>query len=110
MLCANLQKVRRQEKRKWQNFFAIKCQREHFINDPKAAWEVVFQIVEGFNVHHKECKPKNFANNNGKTSSNDKDNSKILKSHFQEVFNRKATIDPSVLDELTQSPITTSFD
>ena len=108
--CANLQKVKRQAKRKWQKFFAIKCQRNHFIDDPKAAWEVVFQIIEGFNAHHKDYKPKNFANNNGKTSSNDKDNAMILKSFFHDVFNRKATIDPSILDELTQRPAFTSLD
>jgi len=53
---------------------------------------------------------KKLANNNGKMSSNDKDNAKILKTYFQDVFNRKATIDPSVLDELTQRPVTMSFD
>jgi len=85
-------------------------QRKHFIDNPKAAWEVVFQIIEGFNVHHKEYKPKNFTNNNGKMSSHDKDDAKILKTYFQDVFNRKATIDPSILDELTQRPVTMSFD
>ena len=89
-------KIQKQAERKWQDFFIIKCQREHFIDDPKAAWEVVNQIIEGFNMHHKECKPKIFANSNGKMSSNNKDNSKILKTYFQEVSNRKVTIDPSV--------------
>jgi len=67
-----------------------------FINDQMAAWEVVFQIIEGFNAHHKEYKPKNFANNNGKTSSNDKDNkdSKDLlpRSHQQKSINQSICI------------------
>ena len=65
----------------------VKCQSSHFKDDPKAAWEVVFQIIEGFNAHHSDYNPKTFSNKENKISKNTEENARTPKT-FQEVFNR----------------------
>jgi len=96
---ANLQRATKIAKYKWQNFFADKCQSTHFKDDQTAAWEVVFQIIKGFNAHHNDYNLKTFVNKEGKISKNTKENSQTLKTHFQEVFNRESNFDPTVIDE-----------
>ena len=107
---ANLQRTKRIAKCKWQNFFAAKCQASHFKDNPKAAWEVVFQIIEGFNAHHSDYNPKTFSNKEGRISKNTEENTRTLKTHFQEVFNRDSEFDPTVIDDLTQLPIISTLD
>jgi len=49
---ANLQEAKRKVKRKWQSFLAMRCQSKHFKDEPKAAWDIIFQIINGFDSHH----------------------------------------------------------
>jgi len=46
-------------KEKMASFLVNHCQREQFKDEPKATWNIVFKIIEGFNTHHKKyCKKK----------------------------------------------------
>ena len=70
-------------------FFMDKCQSTHFKDDPKVAWEVVFQIIKGFNAHCINYNPKTFMIE-GRTSKNTKESARTLKTHFHEVLNRES--------------------
>ena len=107
---ANLQRVKRKAKRTWQNYLAAKCQRENFKDDPKAAWDIIFEIIEGFNAHHHKYNPKNFANARGKIAMSKPENAEILKKHFHEVFNRSTMIDETIIDEILQRPTANHLD
>jgi len=67
---STLQCIKRQAKRKWQSFLADCCQRKEFKDDPKAIWNIVFKIIEGFNAHHKKYSPKTFSNSKGDITKN----------------------------------------
>ena len=62
----------------------------------------IFEIMKGFQIHHRKYNPKNFKNINGKTATNDKENSKILHSHYSQVYNQVTPTDPSILDQIPQ--------
>ena len=63
---ANLQREKRRVKCKWQSYLTEKCQCDQFKVDLKAAWDIVFKIMEGFTAHHRKFNLKCFANNKGK--------------------------------------------
>ena len=71
----------------------MKCQSMHFKDDPKAAWNIVFQIIEGFDSHHGNSNPKHFANKRIQIATKNSENAKILKTHFQKVFNNLTAIE-----------------
>ena len=52
---------------------------------------------------HRSTVP-NFKNKEGKVAKNDNENAKILKDHYQEVFNRSVPVDLSVLQGIIQLP------
>jgi len=89
---ANLQKVKR-------------CQNKHFKDDMKAAWDIVFQIIEGFDSHHSNYNPESFANKRSQIATKKSENAKILKTHFQKAFNNLTAIDLSIVEEMEQRPI-----
>ena len=63
---------------------------------------MVFEIMKGFQTHHRRYNPKNLKNINSKIATNDKENSKVLHSHYSQVFNRVTPMDPSILDQIPQ--------
>jgi len=71
-----LLREKRQGKRHWQFFFASNCQSIHFKSNPKAAWKMVFKLMEGFQAHHKTYLLKNFKSKSGTEAKNLKKMSK----------------------------------
>jgi len=62
---AELQRVVRKVKWKWQAYLVNKCQLTCFKNDTKSTWNIDFEIMEGFQTHHKKYNPKTFYDPNG---------------------------------------------
>ena len=99
----------KQAKQKWQNYLANELQREQLKDDPKAAWDIIFQITEWFTPTMAQYNPKNFVNNRGIIATNTSENATILKTHFQYVLNRNAKIDMTIIEEIVQWPINTKL-
>ena len=72
----------------WQSYLAKKCQCNQFKTDPKAVWDIIFKIIQGFNAHHNKYNPQNFANDEGKIAMTNTKNTETLEKHFHNVFNR----------------------
>jgi len=79
----------------------MRCQSKHFKDDLKAAWDIVFQIMEGFDSHHGNYNPKTFANRRSQIATKNSENAEILKTHFQKVFNNQT----GIVEEIKQRPI-----
>jgi hypothetical protein len=97
-----LLREKRRAKRKWQYEYAEKCKTRDFILNPKEAWRMVFQLMEGFQKHHRNDLPKKFKSKSGIEAKNDTDNARILNDHFHTLFNIQVRIDISVLNDLRQ--------
>ena len=103
-----LQKIRKElkrEKRKakafWQKEIARECTKHAFANDPKRAWKACNTILEGFQGHLTKITPQQFANSKGDIATTDKENTTILRDHFQKVFDRREVqIDETILNEI----------
>ena len=102
---AELQRVVRKVKWKWQVYIANKCQLTHFKDDAKGAWNIVSEIMEGFQTHHKMNNLKNFNDPNGKTAINDKENARVVKHFYQQVFDCMMPIDMTITEKLNQKPV-----
>ena len=83
----------------------MRCQSKHFKDDLKAAWDIAFQIIEGFDSHHSNYNPESFANKRSQIATKKSENAKILKTHFQKAFNNLTAIDLSIVEEMEQRPI-----
>jgi len=83
----------------------MKCQSKHFKDDLKAAWDIVFQIIEGFDSHHGNCNQKNLANKRSQIATKNSESAEILKTHFQKVFNNLTMTDLPIAEEIKQRPI-----
>ncbi len=66
---------------------------------------MVFKLMEGFQTHHKLSMPKNFKSKAGVEAKTDKDNAKILNTHFHSLFSSQVKIDATVLNECPQCEI-----
>jgi len=87
------------------SFLVNHCQREQFKDEPKATWNIVFKIIEGFNTHHKKYSPKNFSNSKGDVTKNNSKNLEIPKEHLHPIFNSSSETNPSIINEILQRPI-----
>jgi len=98
----NLLREKRKAKRKWQAEFAEKCQKKDFRTNPKEAWQMVRQLMNGFQKHHKPLVQKLFKNKMGKIATNKTENRLNVESHWKNVFNRHATYDEKIIEEIEQ--------
>ncbi len=87
----HLLKEKRKAKRRWQYEFAKKCQQKDFRANPKEAWMMVSQLMDGFQKHHENFAQKLFKNKTGKVATNKKENCLHAESHWDAVFNQYAT-------------------
>jgi hypothetical protein len=78
--------------------------------NPKAYWDCVNNIKAGFNGHSKKVSEQRFRNKNGDICSNPVENAKTVKDHFQNVYNIKSDLDPTVFDQVKQRPIQFDLD
>jgi len=88
----------------------MRCQSKHFKDDLKAAWDIAFQIIEGFDSHHSNYNPKNFANRRSQIATKNPENTEIFKTHFKKVFNNPTAIDLSIVEEIKQRPIASNLE
>jgi hypothetical protein len=95
-----LLREKRRAKRKWQYFFAERCQTSHLKTNPKEAWNMIFRLMDGFQTHHRTNVEKIFKSKNGKVATNGLENAEILKDHFTSLFNSQTRVDFSVVDEI----------
>jgi hypothetical protein len=65
---------------------------------------MIFRLLEGFQKHHKNCIPRNLKSTKGFEAVTDEDNAVIVKEHYQEVFNRRAEVDLTILEEIPHHP------
>jgi hypothetical protein len=105
----NLLRAKRKAKRNWQLEFAKKCQQKSFKANPKEAWRMVSCLMDGVQKHHRNLAPKSFKNREGKIAKNKKQNYQNVKAHWNDVFNRPATYDEKIIDEIEQHPIQDSL-
>jgi len=62
----------------------------------------MFKLIEGFQGHHRTFNQKNCKDQRGKMATNNEENANILHTHYHAVFNRRADIDYSILEEIKQ--------
>jgi exonuclease III len=76
---------------------------------PREAWARMRNLEAGHNAHHRINKVTNFAKD-GIKATNDKENLKFTCDHFEKVYNRESSFDPSIVDEIPQRPESVDFD
>jgi hypothetical protein len=76
---------------------------------PRKAWKKTRSLQAGHNSHHRVNQVVYFARNGIKATSN-KENVGIACSHFEKVYSRESSFDPTVIDELQQCPENLDFD
>ena len=70
---------------------------------------MVSQLMIGFQKHYRNFAQKLFKNKAGKTATNKKENHLHAESHWNTVFNRHATYNEKIIEEIKQSPIVESL-
>jgi hypothetical protein len=73
----------------------------HLKTNLKEAWNMIFRLMDDFQMHHKTNIEKNFKSKDGKVATNDMENAEILKAHFTSLFNSHTRVDFSVLDKIS---------
>jgi hypothetical protein len=68
--------------------------------NPKESWNMIFKLVDGFQMHHRNYVERNFKSKDGKIAENDSENAEILKMQFSSLFNSHTEADFSVIYEI----------
>jgi hypothetical protein len=66
--------------------------------------------MEGFQIHHRVHRPKNFKSKAGIDANNDNDNANILNTHFYSLFKSQVRVDESVLEGIPQRETANELD
>ncbi len=66
--------------------------------------------MEDIPNHHKTYMPKNFKTKSGVKAKNDKDNAKVLNTHFYYLFKSQVQVDKTILEEIPQREIESQLD
>ena len=82
--------------------YADKCRRNNFNHAPKATWDIVRDMIKGFQGHFKNKAPKQFKNPEGITGTDDHTNADIIQQYYQGVYSQEVNIDQSEIDKLLQ--------
>mmetsp|Transcript_17839 Transcript_17839/g.25395 ORF Transcript_17839/g.25395 Transcript_17839/m.25395 type:complete len:496 (+) Transcript_17839:690-2177(+) len=98
----SLRKAVRIAKRKWMRKYADKCKRKNFNHTPKATWDIVHDIMKGFQGHYKNKAQKQFKDPNGIIGTDDHTNADIIQQYYQNVFNQEVNIDQNEINKLFQ--------
>jgi hypothetical protein len=70
---------------------------------PRKAWAKMRSLQAGHNSHHRVNQAVNFSQD-GVKATNDKENLEIACTHFEKVYNRVSSFDPTVIDDVEQRP------
>jgi hypothetical protein len=95
----------RKAKRNWMKEYAQKCSRLNFNHAPKKTWDIVFEIIKGFQGHYKKSTPKQFKDAKGRTKTGEADNADVIKEYYHNVFNQKVNVDMNEINKLHQKDI-----
>eukprot|EP00978_Attheya_sp_CCMP212_P028965 scaffold101298_cov57-Attheya_sp.AAC.1 len=91
-----LNKVKRSAIAKWMKKIAKECDDSAIKCNPKRAWEVIREIQQGLQGHHREHSTMKMRLENGELGTNDEENADVFEPHSFNVFNRKdAPVDNS---------------
>ena len=82
--------------------YALKCTRADFDHTPKRTWDIVFEIIKGFQGHYKKSAPKQFKDANGKTKITEADNADVIQKYYHDVFNQEIITDKNEIEKLPQ--------
>ncbi len=75
MLCNSVKKA----KRNWIKVYTLKCTRAVFNPAPKKTWDIVFEIIKGFQGHYKKSAPKQFKDTKRRTKICEANNVDIIR-------------------------------
>ena len=107
----NLNKIKRCAIAKWMENIANECDDAAIKCDPKRAWEVIREIQQGLQGHHREPQIMKMRLENGTLATNDEENADVFEPHSFNVFNRNdAPVDNNVLQMIQQRPMKTHLD
>ena len=70
---------------------------------------MIAQLMNGFQTHHKNVAQKRFKNKEGIIATDKKQNYRAVENHWNTVFNRHATYDEKIIDEIEQHPVQESL-
>ena len=98
----SLRKAVRKAKTKWMKHYADKCRRNNFNHAPKATWDIVRDMMKGFQGHFKNKAPKQFKNPEGIIGTDDHANADIIQQYYQGVYSQEVNIDQSEINKLFQ--------
>jgi len=98
----NLRKAVRKAKATWMKHYADKCRRNNFNHAPKATWDIVRNMIKGFQGHFKNKAPKQFKNPEGITGTDDHANADTIQQYYQGVYSQQVNIDQSEINKLFQ--------
>jgi len=82
---------KREAKRKCQLHLAKQYKCQNFCENPKASWDVILKIIEGFEGHHRTYKLRNFIDKSRKIVTDNHDNANILYYNYHQDCNHEAT-------------------
>eukprot|EP00978_Attheya_sp_CCMP212_P036585 scaffold167269_cov29-Attheya_sp.AAC.1 len=93
-----LNKVKRSAIAKWMENIAKECDDSAIKCNPKRAWEVIQEIQQGLQGHHRVPQTMKMRLENGELAINDEENPDVFEPHSFNVFNRNDTpVDDSVM-------------
>ncbi len=72
--------------------------------NPRLAWKHIRLLTGGTTVHHKKRVTMAMKMENGRLTSNAKENMSVFGPHFERVYNNHRPVDLSILDEIPQRP------
>jgi len=99
-------KVKRRAIAKWMEKIAKEWDNNAIKCNPKRAWEVIREIQQGQQGHHRVPQRMKMNLKNGELAVNDEENAEALEQHSFNVFNQNdAPVDNSVLQLIQQRPM-----
>jgi hypothetical protein len=99
---ANIRKVKKTAKSKWQETIAKDAAEKAWRGNPREAWEAVRTIQDSFNGHHRKPTQIKMKMANGELAETDDQNADVLQPHFDKIFNgQHDPIDiPAVINQI----------
>ncbi len=82
--------------------YALKCTRADFNHAPKRNWDIVFEIIKGFQGHYRKSAPKQYKDANGRTKITEADNTDVIQKYYHNIFNQEISIDKNEIEKLPQ--------
>ena len=95
-------------KAKWASHLCAKI--HDMAMNPRLAWEHIRLLTGGTTVHHKKSVTMAMKLENGRLTTNAKENMSVFGPHFERVYNNHRPVDFSILNEIPQRPTLLDID